>query len=171
MKKYLNIIIGLSLLIVTAVNVSADPMEFIDTFDAGHNKITFLESVSWEFDIKKDGFDPLSMKVIEASMELSLEDDDQDLWIFNREIAGLLIEETQLFLWEVDTDDYKFEISSLLSLNEDGKISASLVSTLGDFYFNSATLVAIATPEPNTLSLICFGLMGLLGINYIRKKK
>jgi hypothetical protein len=155
---------------MTAGNVSANLMKFTDEFDAGHTKMNWLDEIAWEFDLKEDGFDPQSMEVLNASIELEVEDDNNDLWFFSGEWAGLFVGESETFVWEVDSDSYKFEISCLLTLNEEGILSASLVSLVGDFYFNSAALTAIATPEPNTISMICFGLIGLLGFRYGRKK-
>lgn len=171
MKRKCSSIIGLLFIIMTIGNVSADPMKYTDMFDAGHKKLAFRDYVEWEFDITNDGFDPLSMDVKEASIEVAVEDDDRDIWIFNLEIAALLLGESQLILWEVDTDNYEFEVSSLLSLNEDGTMSALLGSVGGDFYLNSATLTAFATPEPAAVSLICFGLIGMIGLGYRRKMK
>jgi len=165
--------------LVFGMVASASAIPYTDTYDARHLYMrgTLLgldDSVSWTFDITDDGFNPVTQDVTSASVELNFQDDRRiDLWEFAELDVGL-----NSFSWEVDTGDISFTITSLMTLSDSGTVDATLTATLGDFYFNSATLTAEGTapapapvPEPSTILLMGAGLIGLVGYNRKRFSK
>lgn len=85
-----------------------------------------------------------------AQLELALSPNPQQNYIF--------------YPWDGD-NMLEFQITvSLPALADDGILYCELTSLSGNFWFNKADLVAHATPEPGTMLLLGFGLLGLVGL-------
>ncbi len=123
------------------------------------------DSVSWQFNILGDGYNPASEEVTAATVSLNLSDDGGFFDWF--EFATLDVG-TNLFFWEVDTGTSSFSIDSLMVLSSTGILDVTLTAVSGDFYFNSATLDATARSVSGPASLALLGL-GLLGLSAVRR--
>ena len=172
MKK--SLVIFCAILFVLRVAGAASAIPYTDLYDAGHYRMDQRgsnSSVSWTFDITDDGFNPETQDVTSASVTLNLSDDGWD-WF---EVAQLDLG-TNKFLWEVDSGDISFKITSFITLSEYGTVDATLKSIGGDYYFDTATLYAEGTElVPNAhasepASMFMFG-TGLIGVAFIVRKK
>ena len=154
---------------------------YTDTYNAGGVKMNGTlfgadDSVSWQFNILDNGYNPASQDIISATIALDLRDDRG--W-FERFIipefanlsAGL-----NTYSWEVDTGTSSFSLDSLLTLSDTGLLDVTLVATFGDFFFDYATLTvdavdgAVPVPEPAPLALMGLGLLGLALVLRRRKR-
>ncbi len=177
MKK---IIILLSLFLLGAASAgSAAAISYTDTHE--ENKFLrgwALDTAEWDFDITSgdDGFKPLTRQITSASVSLNLKD---DAGCDFREFAFLSVGMNN-FLWEVDSGDASFQINSLMTLNNTGRIHASLTAVFGDFYFDSAILTAIgeavdvvaaaASPIPEPTAMLLFG-TGIVGLSFATRRR
>jgi len=170
MKKIL-LLMSLIFLILGPVG-SAYAIPYTDGFNQ-ERYMKFLDVVYWTFDITgENGFHPDTQDITSASIALNLSD-DSGRWDFCE--SAYLNVGTNHFVWEVESGDVSIEVASLVELNKDGTVQASLRALLGDFYFNSAVLTAEGTepdsgagtapvPECATIFLLGTGLVGLAAI-------
>ena len=180
MKKFLILLSAVLLVLGAAGAVHALP--YTDTYvvdvEQRYMRGWAFDEVEWTFDLTQekygpDRFNPATQDVTSASVILNLTDDSRcwDFW----EVAYLDVGMNQ-FVWEVDTGDVSFQVSSIITLSDTGKIDASLRAIWGDFYFNSATLTAEGTlpdvgtsPIPEPAAILLFG-TGLIGLTFVTRR-
>jgi hypothetical protein len=171
MKKFL--VIFCATFFVLGFAGAANAIPYTDLYESG----LFMEplsSVSWTFDIAKDGFIPETQDVTSASVTLNFSDDKDR----RHHIEWALLDVGEnLFLWEVDSGNIGFTLMSTITLSETGLVEADLYCLIGDFFFNTATLYAEGTDTiPNSahasepVSMFMFG-SGLIGVAFLGRKK
>lgn len=174
-KKMIKIVRALMLTLAFALfqtnTASAATYTDVYTADAYLSALAIDDRVSWTFDLRDDGFNPLTEEVVSATVTLNLHDDN-NISFFNFivfEFASLYSGDTLIDLWEVDTGTRVIMIESLIQLNDNGLLSMVLEAEWGDFYFDNATLTAetdvSAVPVPAAVWLFASGLIGLVGIS------
>ena len=149
-----------------------------DVYDANHyymDPFGSNKTYSWTFDIKDEGFNPETQDVISALVRLNFSDDNGGLFEWSE--YALVNIGGNYTIWEVDSGDIDFRVTSLITLNDYGTVDAKIRALAGDFYFETAWLYAEATEGTPTMahasepaSIAIFG-SGLICLALIVRKK
>ena len=132
-------------------------------------------SYSYQHDITDNGFDLGLDTAIGGKLIVNVADDN-DFWlealIFDFDVWGTGFDFVNL--------NYEIAIlggSALLEITETGMLDVTILAAKGDFWLKSSTLkvwgdegaTSASVPEPGTLVLLSFSLLGLAGIRRFKK--
>jgi len=131
------------------------------------------DSVTWIHSLLEEGYDPESQEITSATVNLYLQDDSGcfDFWEFAHLDVG-----ANAFFWEVNSGGVSFQLASLMTLSDTGKITSTLTACIGDFYFKQSILNADATPTnsasiPDPAPVFLLATAGLVGFVGTRKER
>lgn len=136
----------------------------------GGSSVSFLtgfgDYVTWKHLFT---FAPPAAEILEATLKLSLVDDEIDTWKLSTwEFAFGIAENGQWDIGAINTGSYLFGVN--VAALEDGEFEILLKSVGGDFSITQSdlTITYQPVPEPSTILLVT---AGLLGVGYFARKR
>jgi PEP-CTERM motif-containing protein len=155
--------------------VYATPVTFTDIVNPSNDvKITDggqVETYTYTHNIVDNGFNSATDLITSADIDISLGDDDGDIWWLGgaTETVRIRLDNvTQGNAFEVNTGIYTFNVMTQF-LQTDGTLTVSLEAVSGDFNFRESrldvyanrTAPVAAVPEPGSMALMGLGMLGL----------
>ena len=131
--------------------------------------ISYMNGQFLYLDLGDDGY-VSGMEINDFTLTIRVSDDSGDKWYERAEHILLTAGTDSNGTWSVGDLSVGWSMLGEFDIEHDGTLNFLVASGFGDFYLNSAKVVATgddgttSVPEPATMMLLGLGLLGLAGV-------
>jgi len=168
MKKLAVLIFSLTLVFGVVGVATAVPWTWTDSWDPTNVLLNSSNKFyHYQHNINDDGFSPLSDFVTDYKLNIFLSDDNDRV----AEAAYISAPLTGgIYNFNLNKNTFGVSLSGLIEINTLGILDVTITRLWGDFFFEKSYLTATghevaSVPEPETMLMLGFVLLGLVGVS------
>jgi len=181
LKKMLAILTIIAIPALSQATIAptwVDYMDFDDQYLSRNGHLNY-DTYTFTHDLTDNGFDVGLDKALHGLLVFGVYDDsNHDLpEIAYIDIAGLIFDEIEAVNFSYEAANIGFK--GLIEINSTGMLEVSISALFGDFWLADSTLKvwghdqsangSTSVPEPGTLMLLSFSLLGIAGVRRFKK--